>query len=430
MRLLETSTLKLVEFNPDEIPSYAILSHTWGKEEITLSEFHDQQARKKAGFRKITHFCAKAGEYGFSYGWVDTCCIDKSNSEELSEAINSMFNWYARAQICFAYLSDVATSTPGEWDNMDFVTSTFGRSRWFTRGWTLQELLASKNLTFMDQNWNEIGTKDKLVEALTTVTRIRPRHLVAPSSLDEVYSTATSIAEKMSWASERKTTRPEDIAYCLLGLFGVNMTLLYGEGGGRAFLRLQMTLIAVSADESIFAWSPAPDHTSFLGGLLAPSVASFRNCGGIQTYIFDTGREPYTMTNRGLRMEGFLIPCSMTQVGRYKRFLLPLNCTNGPPDWLQLNIYVLRYEDNFFVRPHQALSNPTSIFRPPLMKNNNLDRHVMYFAEGLLNPNPSASIHSLVSNALHLDIVSIGASRVSIQSITQHGEQSSAQVSS
>ncbi|KAK0712058.1 hypothetical protein B0H67DRAFT_518816 [Lasiosphaeris hirsuta] len=257
MRLLKTKTkeLEFEEFAGRNVPLYSILSHTWGSDEISLQDI--------MGTRTL------AAAHGFDYVWIDTCCIDKTSSAELSEAINSMYRWYQEADICYAYLADVAAS-PGAG-----LPARLSRSRWFTRGWTLQELLAPSAVIFLDAAWHEIGTKSDLHEALSEITGI-------PSAVLQGTSTpsSASVAQRMSWASKRETTRPEDLAYCLLGLFDVNMPMLYGEGD-RAFARLQEEIIKTSDDHSIFAW----DVTSSGAGAgdgdgpLATRPAAFANSG-------------------------------------------------------------------------------------------------------------------------------------------------------
>ncbi|KUJ11357.1 HET-domain-containing protein [Mollisia scopiformis] len=236
MRLINTTTLQLEEYFDRKIPPYAILSHRWEEEEVT---FQDMIAEGAANSFKITGCCQRAREDGLKYAWIDTCCIDKSSSAELSEAINSMFKWYKNAEVCYAYLSDVLING---FDSTS-LSSMFRRSRWFTRGWTLQELLAPHTIIFFDITWTEIGTKLQLRPLIEQITGIT--HLLNFNR--------ASIAQKMSWAAERVTTRVEDQAYCLMGLFGVNMPPLYGEGDN-AFRRLQLEILEVSDDESIFAW--------------------------------------------------------------------------------------------------------------------------------------------------------------------------------
>jgi hypothetical protein len=142
MRLIEASTYKLHEFSGDRIPSYAILSHRWEKQEVSLSDLENGKGFEMAGFAKIRGCCTQAALDGFQYVWIDTCCIDKTSSADLSEAINSMYQWYRNAQVCYAYLSDALKGGQGN--------KHFSKSKWFTRGWTLQELLAPSFLVFYD----------------------------------------------------------------------------------------------------------------------------------------------------------------------------------------------------------------------------------------------------------------------------------------
>lgn len=217
MRLINTSTIKLHEFHGDQVPDYAILSHTWGEEEVSLQELERAESKARAGYSKIISCCELANVLGWEYAWIDTCCIDKTSSAELSEAINSMFRWYRDAGVCFAYLADVSSTSLNH-----VAIEGFRGSRWFTRRCCLQELIAPRNLSFYDRDWTEIGTKQALHNEISIATGIAQEHIMNPDS--------ASAAQKMSWASKRQTTRIEDISYCLMGLFDVNMPLLYGEG--------------------------------------------------------------------------------------------------------------------------------------------------------------------------------------------------------
>ncbi|KAK4114354.1 HET-domain-containing protein [Canariomyces notabilis] len=248
MRLINTITGELKEFFEISAPRYAILSHTWGDEEGSFQDMTDRPASltSKAGYLKIVGTCRVALEEGYEWAWVDSCCIDKSSSAELTESINSMYRWYQRADVCYVFLSD-------------FTNGDFGgisRCRWFTRGWTLQELIAPRNVVFFDKDWNRIGTKDDMVEYISIITGISSailNHKPFPSLKD------LAVAERMSWAANHTTTRPEDRAYSLVGIFDVNMPLIYGEGD-KAFERLQEEIIRRTGDLSIFAWEFDP-HT-------------------------------------------------------------------------------------------------------------------------------------------------------------------------
>ena len=227
MRLINTSTMKMEEFVSSANHVYAVLSHTWGEEEVSFRQYLTPEARLMAGYRKIEHSCALALRSRLPYLWIDTCCIDKSSSAELSEVINSMYRWYRDAAVCYVHLSDMkhCKDYQNRSEDGSIVSKNFQMlqaCRWFTRGWTLQELLAPRNVEFYDQNWVLIGTKRRMWGLLSRITGIKPRHLWK--------SQEASVAQKMSWAANRQTTRTEDIAYSLLGLFNVNMPLLYGEG--------------------------------------------------------------------------------------------------------------------------------------------------------------------------------------------------------
>lgn len=205
MRLINTTTLLFEEFIGTHIPAYAVLSHTWGEDEVsykdmTTNPFHTS----KKGYEKILMTCQLAKNGGIQYAWVDTCCIDKSSSADLSEAINSMYNWYESAATCYAYLVDL--------ENSHNWRQHLAHCRWFTRGWTLQELIAPKEVIFFDQKWKTVFRKSGSVNTLSNITGINKQVLKNTRLL-----TTVSVAQRMAWASRRVTTREEDEAYCLLG---------------------------------------------------------------------------------------------------------------------------------------------------------------------------------------------------------------------
>lgn len=297
MRLLNSSTLQLKDFPANSIPDYAILSHTWDPEvenEVLFADMGNgcpEGPEGKVGYEKIRQSCKQAATDGFAYIWIDTCCIDKSSSAELSEAINSMFSWYKRAKRCYAYLADV-----------DKSKSEFANSRWFRRGWTLQELIGPSDLVFFSREWIEIGTKSTLSKELAKITGISVGILADANLLE-----SASIAKRMSWASHRATTRVEDIAYCLMGIFDVNMPLLYGEGE-KAFIRLQEEIMKHSDDQSLFAWTDSTAPADRPYGLLAESPMHFLNSGNIRPYREGEVSAPFSMSNKGLRIEIHLTP--------------------------------------------------------------------------------------------------------------------------
>ena len=303
------------EFVGDTSHAYAIVSHTWGEEEVSFHQYLTPKARSMAGYHKIEHSCALARRSQLPYLWIDTCCIDKSSSAELSEAINSMYKWYRNAAVCYVCLSDMKRCEVDHksLENGGYLSKNiqiFQACRWFTRGWTLQELLAPRHIEFYDQDWISIGTKKTMWALLSKVTGIEPEHLWK--------SQKASVAQKMSWAANRQTTRTEDTAYSLLGLFNVNMPLLYGEGE-KAFKRLQHEILQSTSDESIFAWT---DDRVWTSGLLAESPANFAKSGDIIP-IDQFYRKPYTITNQGFQIE-LRYPGSENEEAA--RFETPLRC--------------------------------------------------------------------------------------------------------
>ncbi|KAF5345624.1 hypothetical protein D9758_015166 [Tetrapyrgos nigripes] len=309
MRLLNTKNFTVKQFFTD-IPRYAILSHTWEQSgEVTFQDIQNLDvARSKAGWCKVENACARARRYRFDWIWIDSCCINKESSAELSEALNSMYQYYEDAAMCYVYLSDVS----GEYHPRN-AKSNFRDSRWFRRGWTLQELLAPEYVVFLDKGWERIGTRRSLRDVVSAVTGI-PVDVFEGRIIDEY-----SVAQRMSWAAFRETTRPEDQAYCLLGVFGVSMSPIYGEGGVKAFMRLQQEIIRISDDRSIFAWVASPPTKEELKkklrqngppakaetrGLLARSPYEFRMSGDVQAsnVEFIGIKSSYSFNNNGLHI--------------------------------------------------------------------------------------------------------------------------------
>ncbi|KAI0602063.1 heterokaryon incompatibility protein-domain-containing protein [Biscogniauxia sp. FL1348] len=396
MRLINARTHKLEEFVGGHIPEYAILSHTWVEgEEVTFHEIQKLEARKKPGYTKIKQASSLALADGFQYIWVDTCCIDKTSSSELSEAINSMMSWYRQSEVCYAYLSDVKPGLGAKEQKR-----AFKNSRWFTRGWTLQELLAPWNLVFYSSDWSVIATRDDLADSVSQITGIDKSFLCHSQFANKEQSSradrvifrtkvftrdykknslrdklnSASVAQRMSWASRRRTTRVEDTAYCLLGIFDINMPLLYGEGT-KAFFRLQEEIMKYSDDQSLLAWdfeglyvdksnrglqsrswfsynhSWASNHdpeTLEYAGILATSPSAFKNC---QDRIqLDIGKltPPFAMTNKGLQLE---LPLSDKKDHPYA--LLQCQSKHAPASILAIPLK--RTWKNTFVRPRLPL---------------------------------------------------------------------------
>lgn len=295
MRLINTRTLDLCEFIDDEIPErYAILSHRWENEEVTFQDWQILSvAKAKKGFAKIDMACKQAQKHGLDYLWVDTNCIDKTSSIELSEAVNSMFSWYQRSTVCYAYLSDVE-SIRFDMTNESHVQQ-FRASEWFTRGWTLQELLAPVTLIFYSRGWSEIASRSTMADIICETTRIDTVYLDGNGRFKNA-----STAQKMSWVSRRETKRIEDMAYCMLGIFDVNLPLLYGEGR-KSFIRLQEEIIRTSNDQSIFCWTWTDSVPAEWVSLLAPCPQVFQYSEGfinVDSKIFN--RTNFKVTNSGL----------------------------------------------------------------------------------------------------------------------------------
>ncbi|OJT03833.1 Vegetative incompatibility protein HET-E-1 [Trametes pubescens] len=312
-RFLDTATGEFRWIADPSNAVYAILSHTWRSEEEGGEQTYNQVRKIWKRMRKsrvsgeitgsttsneesilshpdlsgkIKAICKVAREAGYKLVWIDCACIDKSSSAELAETINSMFDLYRLADVCYIYLVDVPESR----EDPEHYTSAFQQSRWHGRGWTLQELLAPKEVVFLTASWTFLGTKCSLVHTLTLATNIDSGILLGRDHLS-----SASVARRMSWAARRETTRVEDEAYSLLGIFRVHLSPIYGEGRN-AFLRLQEEIMKTIPDQSIFAWGAqcvlssidaAEMYSNFLDdntptGLIVSSPRQFSSAEHIQ----------------------------------------------------------------------------------------------------------------------------------------------------
>lgn len=341
MRLLHTKKLELEEF-VGHPPGYAILSHTWGDQEVTFNDIQtptSPSTTSKAGWSKIKAASAQANRDGYDYIWIDTCCIDKSSSAELSEAINSMFRWYTYAVVCYVYLVDVLPKQEtSAWND------NFGGCRWFTRGWTLQELLAPDHIELFATDWSHIGSKRNISKQINRITGIDEEFLIGrPLS-------HASIAKRMSWASNRQTTRVEDVAYSLLGIFDVNMPLLYGEGR-KAFFRLQEEIMKISHDQSLFAWNIQVGIHS-VRALLVDSPAEFKGSGLIVPYPNWRPKQPALITSLGFQLE---VELSKQSDSNYAEAALACHFEDNYRDVIVMNLALVGSENVYERRAYRPL---------------------------------------------------------------------------
>ncbi|MCJ1390484.1 hypothetical protein MMC18_003343 [Xylographa bjoerkii] len=352
IRLLDATTHSIASYI--DPPSYAIISHVWLPPEIIhtdiidpsipLSTFSNPSHPKCISAGKILNSCdtlIRLYNGRVKHLWLDTICIDKKDLTELSTAINSMYKWYRYAEVCFVYLADYPSLSVRD----------FTHSKWFTRGWTLQELIASKSVLFFDASWNQIGDRDTLQSDLTARTSIPAASLLGSKNVGWA-----SVSCRMSWAAGRIVTVEEDIAYCLLGLFGVNMPLLYGEGAERAFRRLQEEIMRYSDDHSLFAWkSPSAgsvvrglrgdDVPSSMSGLLAASPDYFASTG---EFLHSPSREnnhPFTVTNKGISINLYL-----PRYGPEGLYVASIECKHGPSHYLGIFLRCMDEETQQFWR--------------------------------------------------------------------------------
>lgn len=343
MRLINTETYELEQVpsygsndaesdSTDRIrPPYAILSHKWRQGELSFQDMSSYGEReKRAGWTKLTRCCDRARQDGLNFAWIDTCCINKDSHTELTEAINSMFSWYSDAAVCYLYIDDVGPQ----------LETKFELAEIWTRGWCLQELIAPSSLICFDRDWTVLGHRSDLKDSIASATGIDLNLLAGTRPLYDY-----SVAQRMSWAARRKTTRPEDRAYSLIGIFDVSMPMIYGEGAEKAFLRLQGEIIMGSDDHSIFAWSGVciPNNC----GLLARSPSSFADCGRVRSISARHDRQPFSLTNRGVSIILKMTPWAPDT------YHVLLNCetTSTLATEGQLGIYLRRlHEDDAYVR--------------------------------------------------------------------------------
>ena len=345
MQLLhtDTATIKYFQRRDDEIQKYAILSHTWNDNgsEVSFQDMDKSESKAIDGYRKILECCSLAQRKGYEYVWIDTYCIDKTSSAKLSEAINSMFRWYERAKICYVYLADVSSLDP-DW------RSHFHESRWFKRGWTLQELLVPLKVMFYDREWKELGCKDSLWSEISSATGIASKHLVNHR--------IASTAQKMSWVSNRETTLPEDMSYRLLGLFDINMIPIYGEGL-KAFIRLQQKIAKKTDDESLFAWNNSDSgFANKFTGMFAECPKFFAKSGNIvQVSSPLPYRPPWSVTNRGLAISLHVNTALNEDIGGSSEVsrleLAVLKCARDSSDNIPLCIRLVRLSRDELARP-------------------------------------------------------------------------------
>jgi hypothetical protein len=306
---------------------------------------------------KVLKSAKLASQDGYKYIWIDTCCIDKSSSAELSEAINSMFSWYQGSAVCYAFLSDYRHHGDQAQD------CTLSKSRWFTRGWTLQELIAPSEVRFFDSGWTPFGDRRLLSSHIATVTRIDEALLRRESvcyhhdvlsrrGCQDCSRGATaltgrslksySISARMSWAARRETTRVEDTAYCLLGIFDVAMPLLYGEGL-KAFRRLQEEIVRHSNDQTFLVWDRwlyrqrmlptdtffAPHPACFMDGHLFRPIQALLS--EFTTRVRDGG-------GGAIELDVHLAPCTPQPQSSHRPnasfYLVALNCSHVDDDFV------------------------------------------------------------------------------------------------
>lgn len=338
--------------------SFAVFSHRWGNGEPSFNDLPSkrlQVSRRTTpsgpGYQKLLKFCEKARtDYGCEYVWADTCCINKESSAELEEAILSMGVWYSEAGVCIVHLGNSTT------------LEDFMEEPWFTRGWTLEELLLPRKIRFYGKNWSPIcpvaaegrreerATKDSRDEQRvndkeneSVVTAIAKVTSIPEADIRNFVPSCTRVSEKMRWAAQRTTSRIEDMAYSLLGLFDVSMPIAYGDGA-RAFYKLMSTIAEQCTEPDFFAWAGKPSRWSL-------ALPSSPQCYGLKvtqsghvtaaTPLSALGDPTYELTKLGLRTRLVLVstycePLESTDTLTARFLLTPALATAQEP----IQIYV------------------------------------------------------------------------------------------
>lgn len=233
LRLIGARDLLPIRFSADKAPPYAFISHCWlhPDEEPTLRDLVDNVAYRKAGFTKLQRAADVALRRGLEYFWIDTCCVDGRIIHEVRQAIKTVALWLTKADICFVYLSDVKAVE--QRSSLNSNHESLRKSKWFTRSWTLVELLVPQRVEFFSDNWTALGDKSTLEKVITEVTLIPARALQGTIPLKNF-----PVELIRSWTDHRESHRPEDEAYCLLSLLEIDMTIHYDEGKDLAWGRL------------------------------------------------------------------------------------------------------------------------------------------------------------------------------------------------
>ncbi|KAH7911574.1 heterokaryon incompatibility protein-domain-containing protein, partial [Hygrophoropsis aurantiaca] len=310
---------RIVDRMVEEKTRFAILSHTWGKDEPSYKDLKKYRNLVGQGYEKLKKFCEVAyKEYGVEFAWADTVCIDKTSSAELDESIRSMFKWYESAYICIAYLAETTSL-----DDMP-------ADRWFTRGWTLQELLAPRRMKFYAGDWAPLTSmpNEKGYDRLQPLEKADPAcgsilnavHQATTISMRQIHDfrprVDKDIAMRMSWVAKRDTTRGEDTAYCMMGIFGVSISIAYGEGPQHAFFRLFKAILDISNDPDIFNWAGEPIRPDVHPSRMLPSspecyLSHQRISHNNQREFEESVVEPPTLTSAGLRMRVVVVPVDL-----------------------------------------------------------------------------------------------------------------------
>ncbi|KAG8221060.1 hypothetical protein J3R82DRAFT_2573 [Butyriboletus roseoflavus] len=312
---------------------YAILSHRWYEEgEPSFQEMSSNPHGSGKGFEKLMEFCRKAEQFGCKLAWSDTCCINKSSSAELDEAIRSMFRWYRQAHICIVHLAGTLN------------ISELKDDEWFMRGWTLQELLAPKMIKFYGKNWEKLSDIPNDKEDLSLMNLVSRITNIPLADLTSFKPGTRNIRQRMYWASKRQTTRVEDISYCLVGIFDVNLSIAYGEGDW-AFYRLMEVIIQRCDEWGIFAWAGTPSSYGRTKAIArSPECYQEIHTDGfpVESTTKVHGDTSFTLSRRGLHLVLMIAIGDLQSTGKADHYEFAVSHTLGSdrPDFMPIEIRI------------------------------------------------------------------------------------------
>lgn len=325
MLLLHTASLELCEFGSDA-PPYGTFSARWEDDTLGHEDLPSPQtAHQRPAFQALQRACSECQNHGLQWLWNDAVCINRRSIDALSKTLNSLAEIYRKSRLCIVYLHDLFDTEASHFD----VERGLSSCSWIKHVWMLPQLIFSTVLQFYDAQWMHIGSKRQLSAELSRITAIEEGVLDGSESLEDYPNCV-----KMSWAAGLSAEAIEDVAYSLLAVFNVNMTIRYGEGM-ESFLRLQEEILKNTDDYSLLAWQPIPNQS--YRGLLAHSPLEYSH------FKNKSKESPSLRGQLKIQSDGLYIQAGLG--GRGNDLLLPFYTSDGPLTWVVLSLW-----DGVFVR--------------------------------------------------------------------------------